>query len=115
MKKSVRFILPIITLGLLVTVIAVFLIRNTSDIGITCRGLQVNAIFSDGDQKTYININTATAEELDLLPGIGPSTAEKIIAYRNENGPFRSIEEILNVSGIGPKTFEAFKSFISVR
>lgn len=62
-----------------------------------------------------ININTATAEELDSLPGIGPTTALKIIDYRNQNGPFNSIEDIMNVSGIGPSTFENIKDLITVQ
>lgn len=51
-----------------------------------------------------ININTATAAELDLLPGIGPVTAGRIIEYRNEHGPFRSLDELDNITRIGPKT-----------
>jgi competence protein ComEA len=61
-----------------------------------------------------ININTATLEELDSLPGIGPTTAQKIIDYRTENGPFSAIEDIVNVSGIGPATFEDIKDLITV-
>jgi competence protein ComEA len=60
-----------------------------------------------------ININTATLEELDTLPGIGPSTAQKIIDHRNEHGPFPTIEAILDVSGIGPAKFDAIKALIS--
>lgn len=61
-----------------------------------------------------ININTATKEELDTLPGIGPSTAEKIINYRKENGKFKSIEEIKDVSGIGDSKYENIKDMIEI-
>lgn len=61
-----------------------------------------------------ININTATSFELDTLPGIGPTTAQKIIDYRTQNGPFLSIEDIINVSGIGPGTYERIKDLITV-
>jgi competence protein ComEA len=61
-----------------------------------------------------ININTASAEELNSLPGIGPTTAQKIVEYREANGPFNSVEDILNVSGIGPVTFDEIKDLITV-
>ena len=61
-----------------------------------------------------ININTAASFELESLPGIGPTTAAKIIDYREENGPFLSIEDIINVSGIGPGTYERIKDLITV-
>ena len=61
-----------------------------------------------------VNINTASLNELDTLPGIGPTTAQRIIDYRNENGPFGSIEDIVNVSGIGPATYEELKDLITV-
>lgn len=59
-----------------------------------------------------VNINTADSTELQTLNGIGPVTAEKIIEYRTEQGMFKSIEDIKNVSGIGDKTFEKFKGDI---
>lgn len=61
-----------------------------------------------------ININTATAEELTQLKGIGEVIAQRIVDYRNENGAFSSIEDIMNVSGIGEKKFEAIRDNISV-
>lgn len=61
-----------------------------------------------------ININTAGLSELDTLPGIGPATAQKIIDYRTQNGPFKSIDDIKNVSGIGDKKFEQIKDKIKV-
>ena len=61
-----------------------------------------------------ININSASKEQLTLLPGIGDSTAEKILAYRKEYGNFRKIEDIMKIKGIGTKKFEKFKSFITI-
>lgn len=61
-----------------------------------------------------ININTAIAAELDTLPGIGPAYAGRIIDYRNANGGFKSLEEVMNVKGIGQKTFDKFKDKISI-
>jgi competence protein ComEA len=60
-----------------------------------------------------ININTASVDELDSLIGIGPITAQKIIDYRIENGGFSTNEEIMNVSGIGPATYEDIKDLIT--
>ncbi|GAG64460.1 unnamed protein product [marine sediment metagenome] len=62
-----------------------------------------------------ININTAGLTELELLPGIGPSTAQKIIDYRQENGPFSTIDEVQNVSGIGPVKYEQILELITVQ
>ena len=61
-----------------------------------------------------INLNKATQTELETLPGIGPSTAEKIIAYRKENGNFKNIEDIMNVNGIGESKYNKIKDLISV-
>lgn len=61
-----------------------------------------------------IRVNEATAEELTALSGIGPAKAEAIISYREENGPFKSAEELLNVSGIGEKTLANFEDEIIV-
>jgi competence protein ComEA len=68
----------------------------------------------DSSSTELININTASQAELETLPGIGPTTAQKIIAYREENGPFQTTEDIINVSGIGPGTYERIKDLITV-
>ncbi len=62
-----------------------------------------------------ININTASASELDLLPGIGPSLAQKIIEHRETYGPFITIDDLINVSGIGPAKLEDLRHLITVR
>ena len=61
-----------------------------------------------------VNINTASLEELESLDGIGSATAQKIIDYRTENGPFVSIEDLINVSGIGPAVMDQIRPFITV-
>lgn len=61
-----------------------------------------------------VNLNTATAEELDTLPGIGESLARRIIAWREANGPFESVEQIMEVSGIGEAKFAELKDRITV-
>ncbi|MGI6686243.1 MAG: helix-hairpin-helix domain-containing protein [Bacillota bacterium] len=60
-----------------------------------------------------ININTASQAELETLPGIGPAKAQAIIQYREENGYFSAVEDIQNVSGIGPATFNKLKNLIT--
>jgi competence protein ComEA len=61
-----------------------------------------------------VNINSATAPELEALPGIGPSLAARIIAHRDENGPFVSVEALLDVSGIGEAKLEAILDLVTV-
>lgn len=65
-------------------------------------------------QNTMVNVNTATVEQLTTLPGIGESLATRIIAYREENGKFNTIEDIKNVSGIGDSKYENIKNLITV-
>jgi len=61
-----------------------------------------------------VNINTATVEQLDTLPGIGPAIAQRIVDYRQANGPFSAPEDIMNVKGIGEATFEELRDLITV-
>ncbi len=61
-----------------------------------------------------ININTASQQELESLPTIGPTKAAQILEYRQLHGPFKKLEDIQNVTGIGPSTFEKIKNFITL-
>jgi len=60
-----------------------------------------------------VNINTATADELTALPNVGPKTAEAIVAYRTEHGPFAKPDDLMAVKGIGEKTFEKMKPYVT--
>ena len=61
-----------------------------------------------------INLNTATAAELEKLPGIGQKVAARIVEYREKHGPFKKVEELMNVQGVGEKSFLQFRSQLTV-
>ena len=61
-----------------------------------------------------INLNTATAAQLESIPGIGAKTAERIIEYRQKNGAFKKVEDLMNVRGVGEKSFLKIKPLITV-
>ncbi len=78
-------------------------------------GAGVAAAAGSGSGGALIDLNTATPEQLDALPGVGPSTAAKIVSDREANGPFTAPEDLMRVSGIGPKRFDALKDLIVAR
>ncbi len=61
-----------------------------------------------------VNINSAAADELDSLPGVGPATAAAIIAHRDQYGPFGSIEDLADVRGIGPSKLDALRGLVTI-
>ncbi len=67
-----------------------------------------------GGGTTLININTASETDLEALPGVGPVTAAAIIDYRTQNGPFSAVDDLIDVSGIGPSTLEQIRPFATV-
>lgn len=71
-------------------------------------------IRAEADQPLKVNLNSADVDALEELPGVGPSTAQKILDYRKSNGMFRTVDDLEQVSGIGPKTLEKIKPFAGV-
>jgi competence protein ComEA len=63
---------------------------------------------------TVVNLNSATAAQIATLPGIGPKTAQLVVEYRQKNGPFKKIEEVMNVKGVGEKSFLRIKDRLTV-
>lgn len=80
----------------------------------TENGSNVIVEYNEKEENAMVNINSATQTELETLPGIGPSTALKIISYREKNGRFKSIEDIKQVPGIGDVKFEGIKDMLEV-
>ena len=66
------------------------------------------------EARRVVNVNTADASQLALLPRVGPSVAQKIIDFRKENGPFKSAEDLMLVQGIGEKTYQLLKPYLAV-
>ena len=66
------------------------------------------------EQKATVNLNTATLDQLETLPGIGRKTAERIIEHRQKSGGFKKIEELMNVKGIGEKSFLKLRPLVAV-
>lgn len=78
------------------------------------QALNGTVLTEQGASGQKVNINTATAAELDTLPGIGPAIAQRIIDYRTEHGPFRTIADLQKVSGIGERRYEQLKDLVTI-
>ncbi|MGV3518969.1 ComEA family DNA-binding protein, partial [Luteitalea sp.] len=61
-----------------------------------------------------VNVNAASAPQFEALPGIGPSMAQRIVAFREKNGPFKKLEDLMNVQGIGEKSFLKLRPFLAI-
>ena len=83
----------------------------TSDYSVTVQREAAEAVIPE---RKLVNVNTASAEELEALTGIGPALAEAIVSYRDEHGAFKTPEELMNVKGIGEGKLSAFRAEITL-
>ena len=90
-------------------------LQSESSASSTVQNSSYSNYSSTSIKNNKVNINKASQVELETIPGIGPSTALKIIDYRKQNGKFKSIEDIKNVSGIGDAKYEKMKDYITVK
>ena len=84
----------------------------TSDYSVTVQREVAETVIPE---RTLVNVNTASAEELEKLTGIGPALAEAIVSYRDEHGAFEAPEELMNVKGIGEGKLSAFRDEITLK
>ncbi|NQU66683.1 MAG: helix-hairpin-helix domain-containing protein [Candidatus Marinimicrobia bacterium] len=123
-KKIVLALSAIILLGVISKIIKEKVFLNSSEtLKLIAVSDEIKGIYSDPDSivssldslSSLINLNTADEIDLVSLPGVGPSLAKKIIAKRNELNGFKTIDDILKVSGIGEKKMKNFRSKITIK
>ena len=121
MKKPRIPLLAVLTIVFVAFVLGFFAGRNLNRSPVQVQALPVSTEASEAstvpaetEAPGPVNINTATAEQLQTLPGIGEVLAQRIIAYRESNGSFRSIGALINVSGIGEKKLEAIWDLVTI-
>jgi len=115
-----RGLIMLVAIGLVASGLALFLptirSRPLTILGpIDITGIRILLpTFLDAEEEDKINLNTASAKELTSLPGIGEVLAARIVAYREERGPFQTLDDIMQVSGIGSKVVEEIRDLVTL-
>lgn len=87
--------------------------RFTAAVLVFALALVVAPAFAADAPAGVVNVNTASATELERLPGVGPTVAQRIVEHREKNGAFKSVEDLMLVRGIGEKSFERIKPYVA--
>ena len=114
MKNDTKIILKLSAKVLLVAVLAAMSLYNLFHDTTICVKSETIYFSSGDDADTVVNINTANVRELIKLDGIGRATAQAIIDYRTENGEFTSVDELINIKGIGEVKLENIRDHVTV-
>ncbi len=109
MKNSIIGLLKTLVLGLVITT-SLLVSAGKED----AKSAQETQKSASSEQARLVNINTADLDELMTLPRIGPAIGQRIIDFRSEHGKFNTLEELMNVKGIGTKTFETLRPLIKL-
>lgn len=110
MKKPFYTALVIVNILTLALTVGLFYFRNNED-----RQITLSYISADTkSDSSLMDLNSATAEQLQTLPGIGPKLAKRIISYRDANGGFRDFSELLNIEGLGKARVESILPLITL-
>ena len=107
-----QLVLGLVLLLLLLAVISEWWQRRPKPVFVTESGPVVEGYPSENAAR--LDINRASVEQLGALPGIGPTLAQRIVAHRQQHGPFRSVEDLLRVPGVGPKTYEKIRPYVTI-
>ena len=110
MKKD-KLVLLGVCFAFLVLIIGVFISRNIGD---DPYDTVQSEMIETADTDARLDINEMSAAQLEAIPGIGEMLAKRIVAYREANGPFRTLEEVMNVEGIGEKKLDQIASLVKV-
>lgn len=121
LKNIGKYILPCAIFLFLGIMVGLFIGLGTDGCAVTLIPSAFSIIDGPAPTTAYrdevsgrVNINTATAEELTSVPGIGPTTAQRIVEYRRKYGRFYSVNDLLNIKGVGESTLEDIRPYITV-
>ena len=83
-------------------------------LGLSLSGLAAHPAVAEGDPAKTVNLNQASATELARLPRVGSKLADRIVAHRSQNGPFKRVEDVMEVKGVGEKMFASLKPYLAI-